>query len=729
MLADEVGTGKTFVALAVARTWRRPLVVAPASLRATWRDAMVRAGVQFDITSHEALSRGRVPGAAHDGIIVDESHRFRSTTTRRHAVLATLGAHARLLLLSATPLQNRTRDLAAQVALFRGARAFRLTGAQLTEFVVRSGETTDRSLPRVMPPIRVHPSTEDEGVLREIVSLPSPVAPVDGGDAGVLRQIALVRAWSSSRAALIETLRRRQRVATAIEQCLAAGLLPTRAELRAWHGADSAVQLGFASLLASGAAARREAARLDVEREQAALGRLLRLIATVRDPDLDRAAALAALCAAHRQERVLAFTEFASTARAYHRLLAPRAGVGLLTSRDARIASGPLPRDQLLSRFAPRARNAPLPPSRERVTLLITTDLLSEGVNLQDASVVVHLDQPWNPARLSQRVGRVRRPGGCPNVHTYWIAPPANAELLLDVEQRLRRKLEMSAAVIGRGLDVLPRLAELEMPEPSRATGAAAMRGDTLEHLARWRRPNPRGAGPSHPIIAGVGSETPTWIAALSDGRILAAPDRAAGDRAATLARVVRRCNAPARHVCAPERSLCMTECQRVLDQEGLARLCGREEQPSDLSSTVDRRIALTLRHAPRRDRATIAAIGQRLRMLVRVPRALGLERALHALMAPRGEPGDIGWMQEGLELLERDQPRADRSSAPIVVAMIVLGCTRSTAGSSPGSCPARGGRLELERDAAAIECKQQLSIPHDVRTHRRPLRQDAVGQ
>src|SRR5258705_8326292 len=67
---------------------------------------MRRAGVSCAFEAHEALSRGRVPSGCFDGIIVDESHRFRSTSARRHAVLAALSAHARLLLLSATPLQN-----------------------------------------------------------------------------------------------------------------------------------------------------------------------------------------------------------------------------------------------------------------------------------------------------------------------------------------------------------------------------------------------------------------------------------------------------------------------------------------------------------------------------------------------------------------------------------------------------------------------------------------------
>ena len=72
---------------------------------------------------------------------------------------------------------------------------------------------------------------------------------------------------------------------------------------------------------------------------------------------------------------------------------------------------------------------------------MITTDLLSEGVNLQGASVIVHLDVPWTPAGLEQRVGRAARMGSrhaC--VHVHGIAPPAAAERLLTLERRLARK-------------------------------------------------------------------------------------------------------------------------------------------------------------------------------------------------------------------------------------------------------------------------------------------------
>ena len=60
LLADDVGTGKTFVALAVASRFATPLVVAPAALRESWRAAGESAGRVPRFVSFELLSRGRL---------------------------------------------------------------------------------------------------------------------------------------------------------------------------------------------------------------------------------------------------------------------------------------------------------------------------------------------------------------------------------------------------------------------------------------------------------------------------------------------------------------------------------------------------------------------------------------------------------------------------------------------------------------------------------------------
>jgi superfamily II DNA/RNA helicase len=121
------------------------------------------------------------------------------------------------------------------------------------------------------------------------------------------------------------------------------------------------------------------------------------------------------------------------------------------------IAIGRIPRGLLLELFAGSQGRSVA--TSQRVRVLITTDLLSEGVNLQEASVVVHADIPWSPARMEQRVGRVRRIGSRhERVTVYALAPPAPTELVIGIEARLRAKIGHAARTIGLSGSILPRL-------------------------------------------------------------------------------------------------------------------------------------------------------------------------------------------------------------------------------------------------------------------------------
>src|SRR6185436_5013125 len=86
----------------------------------------------------------------------------------------------------------------------------------------------------------------------------------------------------------------------------------------------------------------------------------------------------------------------------------------------------------------------------EEIELLLTTDLLSEGVNLQDANVVVHLDIPWTVARMEQRVGRVARLGSPhPEVIVHALRPPRSAAAVLSIESIVQRKWRGAKREIG----------------------------------------------------------------------------------------------------------------------------------------------------------------------------------------------------------------------------------------------------------------------------------------
>ena len=198
----------------------RSVVAAPASLRRMWREAAATADVPIAFVSLERLSRGTpVPPAAF--VIIDEAHHASNPRTRRYAALAAAAATARVLLLSATPVRNRSAERDALLALFLGGRAASATDDMLAQCIVRR-DTAGEATPDVerRAPVRL-PMTP--GIGARIVALPPPVAPADGADATALVRLGLARAWASSVAALDRMLRRRTQRGLALRDALQIG--------------------------------------------------------------------------------------------------------------------------------------------------------------------------------------------------------------------------------------------------------------------------------------------------------------------------------------------------------------------------------------------------------------------------------------------------------------------------------------------------------------------------
>lgn len=110
-----------------------------------------------------------------------------------------------------------------------------------------------------------------------------------------------------------------------------------------------------------------------------------------------------------RNHKVLIFTEFAETAR-YLRDQLCEAGIEGVESVDS---ATKMDRSTIIRRFSPYyngSSSAELAEKREsEIRILISTDVLSEGLNLQDATRLINYDLHWNPVRLMQRIGRVDR--------------------------------------------------------------------------------------------------------------------------------------------------------------------------------------------------------------------------------------------------------------------------------------------------------------------------------
>lgn len=162
-----------------------------------------------------------------------------------------------------------------------------------------------------------------------------------------------------------------------------------------------------------------------------------------RDAKLDTLYRL--LTETHRRDKVLVFTQFADTATYLAEQLQQR-GVANL---EAVTAQSPDP-TTLARRFSPRSNNYTLKPGEVELRVLVATDVLAEGQNLQDGHIVVNYDLPWAIIRLIQRAGRVDRIGQKHDtILVYSFMRVDGVEHIIRLRARLSQRLRENQEVIG----------------------------------------------------------------------------------------------------------------------------------------------------------------------------------------------------------------------------------------------------------------------------------------
>jgi superfamily II DNA or RNA helicase len=164
------------------------------------------------------------------------------------------------------------------------------------------------------------------------------------------------------------------------------------------------------------------------------------------DHDMKLAVLIELLTKKHPAEKVLIFTQFADTV---HYLIDQLKARGI-TAVEGVTGDTDDP-TELAWRFSPESnekRDLIGPASELRI--LISTDVLSEGQNLQDASIIVSYDLPWAIIRLIQRTGRVDRIGQrSDSILCYTFVPADGVEQLIRLRARVRERLQQNAEVVG----------------------------------------------------------------------------------------------------------------------------------------------------------------------------------------------------------------------------------------------------------------------------------------
>ncbi len=452
LLADPVGSGKTFVALAAAQAMNRgpTACLVPAALLSQWKATADRLATPVVLCSHEQISRGKMLSTPGGLVLIDESHHFRNPRTKRYRHLAPWLVGRRALLITATPVVNNLLDLAYQllltirddalawdgIASLRNMLATSRPTSGLGQLIVESETVTSRRPGKVCSRI-LQSAAASPGIARGIELVDELQLSTCQSIAALIRGV-LLRALCSSPAAFEATVRRYRSLLLHARDALQAGQVLDRAELRRFTG-ELGDQLVWWELLP----------RSDMQSEIAlsdldGISGLLRYAERMVDaPDLK-------LARLHDLLKDNIPTLVFSASRDTVRYIRQRLGTLRLawcTGVRAGIGSTTMSRATVLASFQ-QANNQSLAP-----THLIVTDVAAEGLDLQRAARVVHYDLPWTPMRMNQREGRSIRYGSrYSQIDVVEFAVPPLLERRLRVEATLRRKAGLPAvAGLGAG--------------------------------------------------------------------------------------------------------------------------------------------------------------------------------------------------------------------------------------------------------------------------------------
>ena len=581
IIADSVGLGKTFEALAIIKYSElrndRVLVLCPKRLRDNWtlykandkRNVLASDRFNYDVLNHTDLTRdgglsgdidlSHVNWGNYDLVVIDESHNFRNKAankgreTRYDRLMRKIireGVKTRVLMLSATPVNNRLADLRNQIAfvtegddtaLFdhgiasidsttrRAQKAFNRwlelpneekTPALLVEMlgfdyfalldhltIARSRRHIERyygtsetgRFPDRLPPINIKADVDRAGEFRSIRDINLEIRRLNLAAYAPLRYVlphkqeAYDQKYSTQirggesffrqvdrEESLIHLLR--VNVLKRMESAVSSFALTVHRQLEDVEATLARIDSHPAEI------EELDIADVDVDDptfESLLVGRKVKVL--LSDVDLVRwkqdliedRNRLATLYAAAEQvsaarddkllrlrdliankcknpinagnRKVIIFTAFADTATYLYEQLSGWAkselGIesALVTGSGRNQSTLPLRRDlsSILTAFSPRSKERPEDLAHEgELDLLIATDCISEGQNLQDCDWLVNYDIHWNPVRIIQRFGRIDRIGSrntCIQLVNFW--PNMELEEYINLEQRVSGRM------------------------------------------------------------------------------------------------------------------------------------------------------------------------------------------------------------------------------------------------------------------------------------------------
>ena len=558
ILADSVGLGKTYTALAAIKYYElrnlTVLVICPKKLEQNWKRYQVTEAMAsnpfrtdrfgFALRAHTDLSRELADfnWSNFDLLVIDESHNFRNRLGKRYnnllETVISSGSNTKVLMLSATPVNTKLDDLGAQIGLMTGGAPDTLgprvglrnvtsvlTRAEIVfngwqgqkgseprdkeELVDQLGADFKLLLDRVsiarsrkhltnyyheelgrigefphrLKPIAESPHTDLDGELsykhiaeqiekfQLAIYRPSHYEIGTGNRSAQQTQTYLVQmikvnflkrlesSAESLRLTLKRTICKMDRVIGQVERFEAMQTIDDNGQIDMSGDIDEDTEETLADIHVGKIAYNlfnierdkwKQALQQDRELLSSVLAEVCKIgpnrdgkLAALKQAISDRHANPTHAPNGSPNRKLIVFTTFKDTANYLYNQLAPqlnksRTNFAMVAGDSVKVSSGRNDFQDVLSRFAPVARRWKGISNDEEIDLLIATDCISEGQDLQDCDRIINYDIHWNPVRLTQRFGRIDRIGSvAKDVQMINFWPTVDMEEQIDLKRRV----------------------------------------------------------------------------------------------------------------------------------------------------------------------------------------------------------------------------------------------------------------------------------------------------
>ena len=546
-LSDVVGLGKTYISALLAQQLPgKILIICPPVLQDYWHDTFFEFGIRgYKVESLGKLDHIIKSGAERfDYIFVDEAHRFRNEVTLGYEKLHQVCFGKKVILVSATPLNNTIDDIYSQLKLFQVPKKSTIPGVQNLEkffgslkrrinkyqknqpeyidtIKLVSKEVRDKILKFVMvrrtrtevmkyfsedmekqnvsfpelddPKRIIYTFDENTGnvfnrtiaLLKDfsysrytpLLYLKTPVSEFElqsQRNIGGFMKGILVKRLESSFHAFKNTLRRFVDSYRKFIDMYQQGTVYISKKVNVYDFLDADNEEELLKLVDLDRVQKYESAEFTAEflrnlqKDLALLENIQKLWSDIdSDPKLEQFINELKENLILKDNKVVVFTESKETGEYLFKKLNKHlplrvffySSVGGLYGDEEK--SIPIARDLIKETFDPNNK-----PQKDDITILITTDILAEGINLHRSNTVINYDLPWNPTRVLQRVGRVNRIGTKHKmINIFNFFPTAQSDMHLGLEANIKAKIQAFHDTLGEDAKYLTEEEEISTHE------------------------------------------------------------------------------------------------------------------------------------------------------------------------------------------------------------------------------------------------------------------------